>query len=94
MKSPGGLTALHCIVEYDAKDVGRVLLSHGADTEAKTGRGLTALHGAAILDNTDVAKLLIEHGANVSAVDTEQIFQRRILVRKKYQQEVWGALLL
>ncbi len=65
----GGLTPLH-LAWRDAA-ITRLLLAHGANLEAKSGRGRTPLLIAASSANTttDVVAQLIDKGANVNAAD-------------------------
>ena len=53
------------------KDVAELLLSKGADVNAKIGDGRTPLHWAAYLGNKDVAELLLAEGADVNAKDMD-----------------------
>jgi len=50
-------------------DLVRLLISQGADVDAKEERGWTPLHSAAMLGHKEVAELLIDKGADVRAVD-------------------------
>jgi len=67
-----GDTALHLASKRGNKAVVELLLSRGAEANAKGQRGETPLHRAAESGDdwgrTDVAKLLLEHGAKVNAV--------------------------
>jgi ankyrin repeat protein len=47
----------------------RLLLSRGADANARDNNGQAALWHAAISDNTGLIPLLLEHGADVNAQD-------------------------
>jgi ankyrin repeat protein len=48
-----------------------LLLSHGADVNAKDKFGLTPLHWATLHDNEVSADVLLAHGADVNAKDDE-----------------------
>ncbi len=65
----GGLTPLH--LAWRDGGLTRLLLAHGANLEAKSGRGRTPLLIAASAANTttDVIAQLLEKGANVNAAD-------------------------
>jgi ankyrin repeat protein len=65
----GGLTPLH--LAWRDTGITRLLLAHGANLEAKSGRGRTPLLIAASAANTstDVITQLLEKGANVNAAD-------------------------
>ena len=52
-------------------EIASMLLTAGADIEAKDDAGRTPLHWAAIRGRDDVAALLISHKAVVSATDGE-----------------------
>lgn len=48
----------------------KMLLSHGADINAKNNDGKTALYFSVFLDEVEMAKYLINHGANLDSVET------------------------
>ena len=50
-------------------EVAKLLISKGADLEARSNTGSTPLHYAAFKGMTEVAKLLISKGADVNAKD-------------------------
>jgi ankyrin repeat protein len=63
-----GLTLLHFAAAYaDNLEVAKVLVSMGANVNAKEQTGITPLHNAARFGNVEIAKLLISKGANVNA---------------------------
>ncbi|MDA7660417.1 ankyrin repeat domain-containing protein [Verrucomicrobia bacterium] len=69
-------TLLHIAVRQNLKEIVELLITKGADVNAKAfqigddaekGRGITPLHYAAIDGFEEIAKLLIESGAEVNA---------------------------
>ena len=67
---PGeGYTPLHRAVESGHTDVVELLLTHGADVNAKAGGESTPLHLAAGYGYKDVAKFLLTNKAEVNAMD-------------------------
>ncbi|MDR2583605.1 MAG: methylmalonyl-CoA mutase family protein [Fibromonadaceae bacterium] len=63
-----GLTMLHLTAEYDENvEVAKVLISMGANVNAKEQSGLSPLHIAVTYGNIKVAEILISNGANVNA---------------------------
>lgn len=69
-KGRRGMTALYWAAVNNAVEVAGLLLTHGADVNAKEAqRGRTALHLAALKDALEVAGLLLAHGADVNAKD-------------------------
>jgi len=63
-----GLTMLHLAAEYDDNvEVAKVLISMGANVNAKEQSGLSPLHLAVTYGNVKVAEILISNGANVNA---------------------------
>jgi uncharacterized protein len=64
--SGDGFTALHLAAFYGRERAARLLLAHGADTDAR-GRGWmtgTPLHSAASGGHTEVARALLDAGAD------------------------------
>lgn len=55
----------------DSLEISRLLLTHGADVNARNNQNITILHLAvyAKTNSTTLIKLLIDHGADVNAVD-------------------------
>ncbi|OVE75225.1 hypothetical protein BVX97_05280 [bacterium E08(2017)] len=68
-----GITPLHIAAANNDKNATAILLSLGADTEAKTESGFTPLHWAANKDSSDAAEILIEMGADVNAQSNKGI---------------------
>ncbi len=62
-------TALHRAVAAGKREVAELLLSYGANPNAKDSGGFSALHHAAIGDYKEMAELLIAKGADVNAKD-------------------------
>jgi ankyrin repeat protein len=63
-----GLIPLHYAVDKGQKNIAELLLSHGADINAKSDfYGATALHLATGGGSCDVVKLLLTKGADVNA---------------------------
>lgn len=60
---------LHRASRLGAFEAAKVLISRGADLNAKTGAELTPLHYAASYGHLEIAKLLIDCGADVSMAD-------------------------
>ena len=72
MKDEDGNRPLHLVCKRGHRQTGRLLVSHGADTDAVNNDGRTPLHEAA--DRSDSASrelcgILLTHGADVNAVD-------------------------
>ncbi|MHC4954875.1 MAG: ankyrin repeat domain-containing protein [Planctomycetota bacterium] len=66
-------TPLHSAVHGQNVELIGLLLSHGADTNAKNGKGETPLHQTArqfdFATNLELARLLVRNGADVNAKD-------------------------
>ncbi len=66
-----GSTPLHAAALENARDTALLLISRGADVQAKSKDGYTPLHYAAGQNARDTALLLISHGADVQAKDED-----------------------
>jgi ankyrin repeat protein len=66
-----GWMPLLSAVDSASSENARLLLSKGADANARDNNGRAALWYAAILENTGLITLLLEHGADVNARDNE-----------------------
>lgn len=66
-----GLTALMCVsyYDYDLVEFAELIISLGADVNAKDPGGSTALHYAASNNNEGIIKLLLKSGANPDMSD-------------------------
>jgi len=60
-------TALHDAAMYSGKEIMNLLISYGADVNARDEHQSTPLHQAAMLNNIEAAKALVEHGADIFA---------------------------
>lgn len=67
--SDDGYTALHLAAFFGHREVARLLLNNGADSEAISNNDMEArpLHSAAAAEDTSAAFLLIDHGAEVNS---------------------------
>lgn len=63
MRTPSGLTALHCAVVNAETTTARKLLEAGADIDAMDKKGRTALEYAEAKCNKSIARLLLDSGA-------------------------------
>ena len=64
-----GITPLHLAASWDSLKVAELLISSGADLEAKDNDGDTPLHLAARDNSLAVSELLISSGAEVDVKD-------------------------
>jgi ankyrin repeat protein len=64
-----GETPLLCAAFWGRDEIAKVLVSSGADVNAKAAKDVTPLHEAVRMGHVDIAKLLLEHGANKQAKD-------------------------
>jgi hypothetical protein len=68
-----GITPLHVAAAMNRLSAAALLISAGADINARTSAGFTPLHWAASKNAGETAKLLINSGANVNATATTGI---------------------
>ena len=66
-----GMTPLHYATGNGHKEIVVLLITEGADVNAKNGKGWTPLFGAAVLGKNKIVELLIAKGANVNAMDND-----------------------
>ncbi|MGD8786095.1 MAG: ankyrin repeat domain-containing protein [Phycisphaerales bacterium] len=66
-KDGDGSTALHYAAMYSGKEVMNLLISYGADVNARDEYQSTPLHQAAMRNNIEAAKVLVEHGVDIFA---------------------------
>ena len=62
-----GMTALHVAASKGNKEIVELLLTRGADIEAREDTGRTALHTAAFRGYMEIVKFLLEKGAKINA---------------------------
>ena len=73
-------TPLHIVVWKNSKEIGELLISKGADINAKTNShisipflkekgGKTPLHYAAANNSKEIGEVLISKGADIKAID-------------------------
>ncbi len=62
-----GMTALHVAASKGNKEICELLLTRGADIEAKEDTGRTALHTAAFRGYMEIVTLLLEKGTKINA---------------------------
>jgi uncharacterized protein with HEPN domain len=66
--SDTGYTLLHCATQSAGNaEVIKVLISMGADVNAKTKENITPLHNAAVCGYLDAINVLLSHNANIEA---------------------------
>jgi ankyrin repeat protein len=66
-------TPLHVALRQGHVEVARVLLEHGAGTEARDGRGCTPLLCASRFGQVELARVLLEHAAETEARDGDDL---------------------
>eukprot|EP00009_Paramoeba_aestuarina_P017922 CAMPEP_0201528256 /NCGR_PEP_ID=MMETSP0161_2-20130828/37783_1 /ASSEMBLY_ACC=CAM_ASM_000251 /TAXON_ID=180227 /ORGANISM="Neoparamoeba aestuarina, Strain SoJaBio B1-5/56/2" /LENGTH=331 /DNA_ID=CAMNT_0047929457 /DNA_START=215 /DNA_END=1206 /DNA_ORIENTATION=+ len=69
-QSDDGETPLHCAAEGGHIELVKILLSKGADINAKTKFGTTPLHCAAWQGDSKMVSVLLAHGANLRLENT------------------------
>lgn len=71
MCNEDGLTALHqcCIDNFE--EIVKLLLSHGANVNAKDNELWTPLHAAATCGHINLVKILVQYGADLLAVNSD-----------------------
>jgi ankyrin repeat protein len=67
--SPDGFTPLHLAAFFGHPDIARLLVEHGADTQAvaRNPMRVMPLHSAAATRQLEIAELLVDGGADVNA---------------------------
>jgi ankyrin repeat protein len=65
------IAALHSALAIKRRDLVTLLLTRGANPNARARTGLTPLHSAAQGGDTDLARLLLDHGADLHARDDQ-----------------------
>jgi len=68
-----GITPLHIAAALDLRTVANLLVTVGADVNARTQGGFTPLHWAASRNATGTAEMLLESGADIQAVTANGI---------------------
>lgn len=66
-----GWTPLLCAASHGTNDILRMLLSKGADLDARTDTGMSALARAIYDGRSETFKILLEAGADISARDND-----------------------
>ncbi|KAL0045471.1 hypothetical protein WJX82_007559 [Trebouxia sp. C0006] len=66
-----GQTALHLAACNRTPDIVHLLLTHGADPNARNPKGRTPLHRAAYTNDLESIKLLLHHGTDAIATDNQ-----------------------
>ena len=72
----GGLTPLHFAAYYGHEEIVELLITKGANVNAKANDGRTPIDWAITQDNTETADLLRKHGAKSGAEDSIHIAAR------------------
>ena len=80
----GGYTLLHLAVHYDQREIITLLVSNGANLEAKNDRSLTPLFLAVEMNNPQVAELLIKLGSDVSCLNNDGLMPVHFAVSKGF----------
>jgi ankyrin repeat protein len=87
-KSLSGATPLHTIAGSGLIEAAEVLLTHGADIDAKDSLGRTPLHRAANSGRKKMAGLLIANGADINARDTRGLTPLNIAIDSDWAPKV------
>ncbi len=74
-----GLTPLHYAALENHVDVAKILLSMGADIEAKRLGGFTPLHDAIYRKHKDISEFLIAHGAKIHGEMSEAYIDKEMV---------------
>jgi uncharacterized protein len=77
-------TPLHLAATMGNKDIVSILLTTGAEINAKDLSGLTPLHGASMRGNSEIVNLLIDSGANVNAVSMNGITPLKLAQKNRH----------
>lgn len=83
-KNEFAATGLHQAAECGKLEAARLLISMGADVNAKNDSGLTPLHLSVLNNNKDMVILLISKGANVNSMDKQSYTPLYYAVDKGY----------
>jgi ankyrin repeat protein len=70
------------------RDIGKILIAHGADINTEDKHGNTPLHWAARLGHQDIVELLIECGANVNALNQAEASSLFDAIERQHRQIV------
>ena len=73
LKTKNGCTPLHYAANNNSKETAEILISNGADINAKDEDEATPLHYAANNNSKETAEILISNGADINAKDLSLI---------------------
>lgn len=77
-----GNTPLHLAAKFNKGEICKLLLSKGADANAKNAAGLTPLHEAALLDSREAWAALLDNGADCNVPDADGVLPRQVAEEK------------
>lgn len=85
-------SSIHIAAEHNSLETANLLITYGADVNAKSNQDLTPLHHAALFNSKETAELLIAYGADIHA-KTSRSFNALHFAARENSKEIAELLI-